>query len=371
MVRFLHTADWQIGMQAGHVGKAARKLRRCRLDAARRVVEVARGQDADFILVAGDTFEDNAVEGLLVQQVADILAAFGGPVYIIPGNHDLLAPGSVWEHPAWQEAGNICLLKEPVPLEAGSGVTLYPCPVTEKYCRADPTAWIEAAGNRRICIGLAHGSLEGVGADSDELPISRQAPGLRGLDYLALGHWHSTFLVEGPDGVARMAYCGTHETTRFGERDSGNVLMVQIEGRGEPPVIAPLRTGILTWEKVALTLRSNDDYRDLVRQVENRPAADRTLLWLVLEGLLAPEASIHLKRLEQLLEARFFYGRVDDGGLVPSPQDQEWIEALPAGYLQQAARKLLEQAAAGEQRRRQVARMALEELYMIAREVGA
>jgi len=69
---------------------------------ARRVVETARDAGADFILVTGDTFEDNGMDRVLVQKVADILAGFGGPVYLIPGNHDPLVPGSVWEHPAWK-----------------------------------------------------------------------------------------------------------------------------------------------------------------------------------------------------------------------------------------------------------------------------
>jgi DNA repair exonuclease SbcCD nuclease subunit len=52
--------------------------------------------------VAGDTFEDNGVDRVIVQKVADILAGFVGPVYVIPGNHDPLVPGSVRDHPAWR-----------------------------------------------------------------------------------------------------------------------------------------------------------------------------------------------------------------------------------------------------------------------------
>jgi hypothetical protein len=40
--------------------------------AARRVIEAARGAGADFILIAGDTFEDSGVDRVLVQRVADI-----------------------------------------------------------------------------------------------------------------------------------------------------------------------------------------------------------------------------------------------------------------------------------------------------------
>ena len=71
-MRFLHTADWQMGMRASHVGEAGTRVRDERLAAARRVVEVARNAGAEFILVAGDTFEDSGVDRVLVQGVADI-----------------------------------------------------------------------------------------------------------------------------------------------------------------------------------------------------------------------------------------------------------------------------------------------------------
>ena len=69
-MRFLHTADWQIGMKANHVGEAANQVREERLFAAHRVIETAKAKGVDFILIAGDIFEDNAVERLLVRAKA-------------------------------------------------------------------------------------------------------------------------------------------------------------------------------------------------------------------------------------------------------------------------------------------------------------
>src|SRR3990172_6215813 len=100
-MRFLHTADWQIGMKAAALGDAGARVREERLAAGRRVVEAAKSHSVDFVLVAGDLFEDNAVDRVLVQKVADILHSFGGLVFVIPGSHDPIVPGSVWEHPSW------------------------------------------------------------------------------------------------------------------------------------------------------------------------------------------------------------------------------------------------------------------------------
>src|SRR5713101_3539094 len=190
-MKFLHTADWQIGMKAVHVGPVGQRVRDERLAAARRVVQAAKSADAEFVLVAGDIFEDNGVDRVLIQKVADILAEFGEPVYVIPGNHDPLVPGSVWEHPAWRSYGQIYVLKQAESVEIPGGV-LYPCPVREKRSARNPTAWINTDGTQGIRLGLAHGTIEGVSHEEPDYPIPRDAVARTGLDYLALGHWHST-----------------------------------------------------------------------------------------------------------------------------------------------------------------------------------
>jgi len=228
-MRFIHTADWQVGMKASHVGTAAARVREARLSSAVRVGDIARERHADFILIAGDMFDDNGVDRILIQKIADILAGYHLPVYIIPGNHDPFVPGSVWEHPAWRTSDSIHVLKEKTAVDIPGG-KLFPCPALEKQSTGDPTLWIPCEdGNIRI--GLAHGTVEGVRQDEPDYPIPRNAAELRGLDYLALGHWHSYASYPGEDGIVRMTYSGTHEQTKFGERDSGNVLFVEISAR--------------------------------------------------------------------------------------------------------------------------------------------
>lgn len=338
-VRFLHTADWQIGMRAAHVGAAGDHVRRSRLEAAKAVVQIAKEKKADFLVLAGDNFENNGVDRVLVQQVADILVSFGGPCYVLPGNHDPLEPGSVWDHPAWAKASNVHILRESQPLEIPGG-TLYPCPAKSKYSRSDPTAWFSASGGSGIRIGIAHGTVEGIQHEELDFPIPRDAATRLSLDYLALGHWHSTATYEGQDGVVRMAYSGTHETTKFGERDSGNALLVEIASPGSPPVLAKLRTGKLRWEQWGDPIREPGDLTRLREKIESWEGAGETLLDLSLTGLLPAGEVRELHRLREILEARFFYHRMDHARLLPSPTDEQWISTLPAGVLRQTAERL-------------------------------
>ena len=147
-MKFLHTADWQIGMRAAHVGggRAARPRRAARRPAP-AVVAGRRPRRRVSCWWPATRSRTTPIDRVLVQKVADVLAAFAGPVYIIPGNHDPLVPGSVWEHPAWRSHANLQVLDKAEPIEIPGGM-LYPCPLFEKHSRRDPTAWIHGRRDR-------------------------------------------------------------------------------------------------------------------------------------------------------------------------------------------------------------------------------
>lgn len=369
-MRFLHTADWQIGMKAHHVGEAARHVRDMRIETARKLVDTLRERNVSFILIAGDMFEDNGVDRVAVQKVADILNGSDVPVFIIPGNHDPLVPGSVWEHPAWKSSKNVHVLREEKPVEVPGGL-LYPCPVNEKYSGADPTAWIQPSQETGIRIGIAHGTVEGIRQDEPCHPIPRDAAVRAGLDYLALGHWHSTATYSGSDGAVRMAYCGTHETTKFGERDSGNVLVVDIPDVGQPPATQSLRTGTLEWNVVERGLRQFGDLSQLRKEIETMKNPASTLLRVQLTGLLAAQDREEVSRIHEILSSRFLFGVLDTSWVRPSPEDEGWIVNLPVGIIRQAGIKLQELADPEFAGKRpegtdaQLAARALMELYAI------
>ena len=76
-MRFLHTADWQIGMKATNLGSSAESARNARLESASRTLERAIEANVDFALIAGDVFEDNAVSPRIVFQTVELLRRFG------------------------------------------------------------------------------------------------------------------------------------------------------------------------------------------------------------------------------------------------------------------------------------------------------
>ena len=347
-MKFLHTADWQMGMKAESLGnKAAERVRQARMDAAQRVIQVAKKNGAEMILFAGDMFEDNAVDRSLVRKVGEILESFGKPVFLIPGNHDPSVPGSVWEHSVWKESKNLHVIRTAEAIERENCI-LFPGPIQEKHSTKNPMAWIDdRQESDKICIAIAHGNVKSI-SEAKEFPIPVDAPSRYGLDYVALGHWHSYQTYADKNGAERMAYCGAHETTKFGETDSGKVVLVEIAKRGATPILKPISTGNLVWQTWEETIHQPGELKALSKKLDAVSQPKSTLLRIHLKGILFPEDQVHLTAIKENLETReFLYGSLNADKQTPSPAGHEWnerIKSLPPVF-QRAAEKLQEQAA--------------------------
>ena len=367
-MRFIHTADWQIGMKAVHAAESAGTVRAARLESAKRVCELVRRATADFLVLAGDTFENNAVDRNLVAEVAQILNSASCPAFVLPGNHDPLQPGSVWEHEAWRRTTNVTILRERRAVEIAGGLLL-PCPLFVRRSSEDPTEWIKPERTGKIQIVVAHGNAgDDVISEEGGFPIPLDTPARTNADYVALGHWHS-FLAYKSGGSARMAYSGTHETTRFGEANSGNALIVTISSPGTPPDIQQARTGGLHWRRVGFGERitTRGKLAGISHSLLTVPEPGKTLVEVVLTGVLFEEDRSELARIETAC-SRFLHYRLDRSGLIAEPEDHGWIDNLPAGVVRQTAVRLRDIANEGKDGA-EIATQALIKLYSFAQEV--
>lgn len=363
MIRFIHTADWQMGMKASGLGSASQPVRDARLESLNRLVELANDRKAELMLVTGDAFEDNAVDRLLVRKVGELLSKFQGEVYITPGNHDPLGPSSVWNHPVWAESKNVTVIRENKPVEL-ENCTLYPSPLKEKYSTRNPASWIHAKDCPTIAIGMAHGNVEGLPDAEPDYPIPQNVAETAGLDYLGIGHWHSYTPYKDSKGAIRMAYSGSHETTKFGERESGNALLVEITERGASPKIEVIHTGKLSWHTLGRNLDSSGMLKDVTSELRELGAPENALVRLRLTGLLFASDREDLESVNEILKTRFLFGELQAESLTPAPEDDSWIEELPAGALREAAESIRQLAMhSSDERERVVATRALLELF--------
>ena len=331
MVKFLHTSDWQMGMQAIQAGLKAKEVRNTRFDAALRVVNLAKEHQVEFVIIAGDIFEHHDVDEVVVKRTVDILNEFAPiAVYVLPGNHDPYVPGGVWDRHSWNRIEtHVTLLTEAKEIEFSDGVAIYPCPLTQKRSNLDPTSWIppRVEGDTRIRVGIAHGALD-VLPDEINFPISRERPNLSGLGYLALGDWHS------PLQHGRAVYSGTMEPTSFSERDPGYVALVEIQSCGEEPNVTRQQTRILTWAEIKPTVRDASDVESLDSSIKSLGSLESLLLRIepIFDSSADEDAVHNLQVLKKELEERAFLLEWHDD---PNTfADLDLATRLPQGTLQ-------------------------------------
>ncbi len=338
-MRFLHTADWQLGLKLAFIpGDRGAEARLLRFVAVGRLVELAHAHAVDGVLVCGDVFDDNAVGQEVLQRAREALAGFAPlPVLLLPGNHDWADPRGAL---ARLDAGGhvrVCAAREPLPLGDG---TVWPCPLARRHERDDPTAWLPAApDDGRPAVVMAHGGIIDFAAlardGADAAAADPETPNLidagavleRGYDYLALGDWHGA-LAAGP----RVRYPGTPEPTRLKERDPGRALLVEIPARGAEPAVEALPVAATSWTRWRRALDGGDAVAALAAELAALERPSRTVLGLELEGSLPLAAQTRLEEVLAAWSERLLHLRVDSARLAVAPSTAD-LEALRADPL--------------------------------------
>ncbi|MFM0339693.1 metallophosphoesterase family protein [Paraburkholderia fungorum] len=342
MIRFLHTADWQIGTQFGQFEPdEAAHLAEARVETVRRIAAEAAARKVDAVLVAGDVFDLQTVSDTVIRRLFGALQAFSGAWIMLPGNHDAALVESVWTRAQRLNCvtSNVRIVLEPgvVELEA-CRCALLCAPLTQRITYDDTTAFFDTAetppGYHRI--GLAHGSVSGIlqeGIDSSNPIAPTRAQSAR-LDYLALGDWHGHLRVN-----ERTWYAGTHEQDRFRANDPGFVLDVTLSEPGALPVVEAVRVGKYQWHRWEETISVATDVDVLKTRLTELGSSD--VLRLVVNGTaaLAEAEAIHVAVEETRARVRAL--RADLGGLQVLPTADDLAElGAQSGYLAKVVARL-------------------------------
>jgi DNA repair exonuclease SbcCD nuclease subunit len=324
-VRFIHSADWQLGAHFTQFGEDVKRLRSARLETLRRTLDLVAEREVDALLVAGDLFEDSQVDDRLVKEVANLLSGQSTPVFVLPGNHDPASgPGSIWQREFWKALpDHIRTFEEAGCAPLGDG-WLLASPLFQKRSTNDPSQKIEALLSEipsdAVKVGMTHGSLAIPSQHQpDDHPIDPKAATQLGLDYLALGHWHSWREEDG----GRMLLPGTPEQDKWDTRDCGWVALVEIDGPGQSPRVTREPVATLNWNSLELNCAQPDAEMDRLTEelAELEPQKDTTILRVQLKGELG---------LEDDARVREWLAKVTGGFPIVQQQDQS-IARLTAG----------------------------------------
>ncbi len=307
-LRLLHTADWQIGrIHSQFEPDDAAALFEARFQVVERLAALAREHAVHAVLVAGDVFDAQTVADKTIRRLFLALQGYPGPWLLLPGNHDAALAESVWTRAVrlGVVGPNHHLCLDPAPrlidrqpgTSADGAFALLPAPLVQRHTHGDLTEWFATAATPTGLprIGLAHGCVQGVlPEDIDSAnPIAPGRAAQAGLAYLALGDWHGSQRID-----ARCWYAGTPETDRFRANESGQALLVTLDGPNAPPQVQPLATGRYRWQLVEQTLTVASDLDQTLALLATLGPAD--VVNLKLGGACDLAAQ---RRLQQAVEA--------------------------------------------------------------------
>lgn len=342
-IRFLHTADLQIGKGFGQFPPdVARVLRTQRLEAVKRIGALARERKVDAVLIAGDCFDDVAVGDDTLRRFKVALESFTGLWVLLPGNHDPAIAESPWSRlrrlplPA-----NIIIADEPKPIKMGDNAVILPAPLRRRRDVADLTEWFdtEPTDDNLIRIGLAHGSVREILPEGSEVanPIARNRADRARLDYLALGDWHGRFKIS-----ERAWYSGAPEPDRFRANESGFVLDVTIEHHGSVPRIEIIPTAAYRWIERLIEIVPGG--ADGIRSTLGAAEADFEclLLRLKLEGTTDLATRVAVAEELEDIRSRVFYLEAHESGLTLQPTQDDLDAIDTAGFVRIAMNRLRE-----------------------------
>jgi DNA repair exonuclease SbcCD nuclease subunit len=295
-MRFLHTADWQLGMTRHFLaGDAQPRYSAARRDAVAGLGALAAEVGAEFVVVAGDVFEHNQLAPQVIGQSLEAMRAIGIPVYLLPGNHDPLDASSVYTSALFtaERPDNVKVLDRAGVHEIRPGLEIVAAPWRSKAPTTDLVAEVldglhGSSEGPVTRILVAHGGVDVLDPDRDKPSLIR----LAGLDdavargaihYVALGDKHSLTKV-GDSG--RVWYSGSPEVTNFDdvESDPGHVLIVDVDEN--TVTVEPRDVGHWRFVTIHRQVDTSRDIADLDMNLDLMTEKDRTVVRLALTGSL-------------------------------------------------------------------------------------
>jgi len=341
MLRIIHTADVHLGARHDDLGEQAAAQRERQFAAFTATVDLAIAERVDLVLIAGDLFDSNVQPRRSVERVAAELARLVQArirAVIIPGTHDVYDRSSIYRaYDLKTLAGSaaaddfLTVLTSDLPAVYLNAIdtVVHGRVFPTKRAPTSPLAGFDAAtatpaGKWRI--GMVHGSLSIPGkTDRDEVVFTVDEIAASHLDYLALGHWHSS--QQGRGGAVTYAYSGAPEPVALDQDRAGKVLLVELdEAPGKRIVTVEERVvGRTRFDRTELDAATVKSQPTLIETLEKRADPD-LVLDVRLVGVRPDDLDLDMDEIETRLAPSFLKVRVRDrsmpaltSGVLPSP----------------------------------------------------
>jgi exonuclease SbcD len=333
MPRLLHMADVHLGARHRDLGEAAARQRERQLAAFRRGLDAGLAAHVDVALVCGDLFDSNAQPRRTVEVAATELRRLtekGIRVVLIPGTHDSYEAGSIYRvfdlrlMAGLSEGSDLLTVLTPDRPDVvfrDLDLVVYGRVAATKHASRSPLADFTTAAESRARwrVAMIHGSMVIPGkVEQDDVIFSSTEVAASGLDYLALGHWHSW--LTGQAGSTTWAYPGAPEPLALDQTGAGRVAIVTLEERAGERVVTvePVTVGRTRFGSLELDATEVPSQAALVNRLMGLADAD-LIMDVRVGGVATDRLDIDTDAVSRELSASFLKLRVQDRSVAALP----------------------------------------------------
>lgn len=225
-VKILHCADIHIGAAESFLGARADSRQAETLITFEKIINIARENTVDILLIAGDLFNSNNIENSFIDRVFDCFASIPDiKIVYAAGNHDPLNAESPFKKYVLPENLYVLETKDCCLEFSELNTHIYGKSFKEVYMQG--TSRFSITPNPDfINIMCIHGELKS-DLGSDYNSITNEFITNSGMDYIALGHVHKQTAIE-KVGNTHIAYCGCPEGQGFDELGEKGIYLGEI-----------------------------------------------------------------------------------------------------------------------------------------------
>ncbi len=323
-----------------------------------KIIDLAIAKTVHAILIPGDIFHAKAPGLGLVEWVRQEFERFtqtGGEIFITPGNHDDWLSESTPAAKILTELPGVHVFTSPDISRRTCLIGDFPLHVygrgyVKEQQHSSPLAGFQKADLAGIHLILIHGSCGAIALEHAQgyYPFSESELDQTGLDYAALGHFHS--LAKCNTNFPAY-YTGSPEGLRFHPQEAGprHCLYIRFDDTRQAE-ITPI---VINQREIRLDTAdlSVDSVSGIVQKLR-QSANEKTLLAMKLTGIVKMTTElVELAGLADQFASLFFHLQLDHQQVqCGEALLQKAIENSPEGMYLQVMQEYLQQAAPDEQK---------------------
>lgn len=314
-IKFIHFSDLHLDNPFTSMGPDIGKIN-CRrqdlLDVFDGIINIAKEENADILLISGDLYEHFYVKKSTITYINKKFEEISATkVFIVPGNHDPYINNSYYKNFQW--SSNVYILSEDRPkVELESmNLCVYGLGFEGFYKESSLKDELRDVNIDRVNILLVHGTVDMNFTRKAYNLLSSEELSKLNMDYIALGHFHNRIDDLGKKGVIYNA--GSPEPLGFDEEGEHGIYIGEINK--EILNLDYRNVNVKQYKTVAINIEginSDEQIAENIRLLLGEGTLSNFLLCIELKGYRNGEYLPDKAKIKKLIGGDVFYADIID-----------------------------------------------------------